>query len=657
MEKISCKSLTKIENTYHFYLEKEYKGIFGFGEKFNSINQKGNFVRAIVKEKCFYQGENTYLSMPFFFSSEGFGVYVDTYVEVDFDFRKENLIDISFKDDSFNSEIFIYLFKGTPKEILKEFRSIVGFPKLFPKWVLGSWMSSNRWRKQEEIYEQLELNKKYDFPHNVLVIEPWSDLTTRYSFMNSTTKTRKGNEYINSYKDVKYEGNWPNPKQMIDDIHDQGLHLLLWLVPIYAQGHDLETSFNKEQCLIDNEYVKENKYVAMKPNGEVYVIPHTWCVGSMIIDFTNPKACDNWFNHFKYLLDMGVDGFKTDGGEFVHEEDAQFFDKTTGFEQRNKYSELYLEKFSTFVGDNRVIFSRAGGQKAPSNSLIWGGDQESTWSEFNSMIKALISSGCSGISTWGYDISGFSGYLPSKELYLRSVMMASLIPIMQWHSDPVSNNRCDFTGAYKINDRSPWNIAKFHKDESIIEICRKYFYLHYNLLPYQYSLMQVSHLEGTPAIRHLVFEYTDEEVINIEDEFMIGPSLLAAPILEDYKETRRVYIPENGYINLFSKEKYSKGYHDLIIKEDEIPLFMRPNSIVPLNLNGQVLMSNVKNDLDKYVELTFLVSGKGNYLFKDDLGNEINITWDESTYKINSNKSNSDVHVLHIEKDKLFNEK
>ena len=151
----------------------------------------------------------------------------------------------------------------------------MGFPKIFPKWVLGSWMSANRWRNQNDIYEQIELNKKYNFPHNVLVIEPWSDLTTRYTWMDASTPLRKGNETITSYKDLKYGKSWPNPKQMIDDLHKENLHVLLWLVPIHAQGNDLETTFNKEQCLIDNEYVIEHKYVAMKDDTNPYIIPHT----------------------------------------------------------------------------------------------------------------------------------------------------------------------------------------------------------------------------------------------------------------------------------------------------------------------------------------------------------------------------------------------
>lgn len=655
MKKISSKTLTKIDGKYHYVIHSSYNGVFGFGEKFDSPNEKGKLVRAIVKEKCFYQGEFTYLSMPFFFSDSGFGIYVDTYIEVDFDFTQEGIVDISFEDSSFNDEIFIYQFEGSPKEILSEFRHLVGLPKVFPKWALGSWMSANRWRNQNDIYEQLELNEKYNFPHNVLVIEPWSDLTTRYTWMDAQTKIRQGHEVISSYKDLTYGKSWPNPKQMIDDLHNQNLHLLLWLVPIHAQGNDLETSFNKEQCLIDNDYVIKNKYVAMKDESNPYIIPHTWCIGSMIPDFTNPKANENWFSHFQYLLDMGIDGFKTDGGEFVHEMDAKFFDGTTGKEQRNQYCDLYSEKFSKFVGDNRIIFSRAGGQKIASNAVVWAGDQESTWSEFNSIIKAGLSAGCSGISTWGFDITGFSGYLPTRELYLRSIMAASLVPVMQWHSDPVSNPRCDFTGAYKRNDRSPWNIAKFLKDESIIDISRRYFRLHYNLLPYQYQLMLESSETGIPSMRHLVLEYPqNKEVMNIDDQFMVGNALLVAPILDDYISTRKVYIPEDNYMNVFTKEKLSKGYHDEQVLEGIIPLYMRPNSALPLNLKNQKLMSDVGNKLDKYEELTFLTYGKGSYFFKDDLGNEITLSYDESSYEIHQNKKGTPISVLHLEKDEIF---
>ena len=145
MQKIEEKYIERTSDGFAWTLRRAYRAAYGFGEKFDSVDQKGKLVRALVREKCFYQGEYTYLSMPFFLTPDGFGIYVDTRVEVDFDFRADGEIGISFAEGSNGERAEIYLFEGTPKEIMNEFRSMAGYPRLFPKWVLGAWMSANRW--------------------------------------------------------------------------------------------------------------------------------------------------------------------------------------------------------------------------------------------------------------------------------------------------------------------------------------------------------------------------------------------------------------------------------------------------------------------------------------------------------------------------------
>lgn len=642
-------------NTASLVINRCYRAVYGLGEKFDKVNQKGLIVRSVVREKCFYQGEYTYCPIPFFMTPDGFGVYVDTYVEVDFDFTKDDVITISFSLDTFGKVAKVYLFEGTMKEILKEYRMLTGMPRIFPKWALGAWMSSNRWHNDNEVRLELKHNKEYGFSHNVLVIEPWSDLTTHY-IVNGCKVNIKGDGDFATLDKLNFKDNdiWPDFPKLVSDIHDDGIKLLLWVVPIYAQDECMETKVNFESALNENEYVKQKKYVVLNKDNTPYTIPRVWCIGSMIPDFTNQIAKDYWFNRFDYLRKIGVDGFKTDGGEFVHELDVKFYSGETGLEGINKYPDDYTESFSKFTGDEGIIYSRSGGVKTPVNTILWAGDQESTWPEFRSMVVAGISSGLSGISTWGYDIAGFSGYLPTRTLYLRSVEFATFLPIMQWHSDPVSNNRCDFTLAYNINDRSPWNMAKYLKDPELLSLLKKKFDMHYNLIPYQYMLMKESNETGVPAIRHLALEFDDENVLEIEKEFMLGDSLLIAPVLDDYIDEEEVYLPDDIWYNLYTKEKYTNGVYTIKLKDEYIPVFMRNNKCIPLNLNGGLIETSVGNNLNEYKELTFLVSGTGTYIFTDDLGNDITITWNKNSHKEISNKQNIKFNVLHIEKDKIY---
>ncbi len=645
------------DGSYLVRLERSYRAVFGLGEKFDGADQKGRYVRACVREKCFRQGEYTYLSMPYFATPDGFGVYVDTYVEVDFDFTREGEILISFPAGSRGECADVWLLEGTLKEILASFRAMAGMPRLFPKWVLGAWMSSNRWHTQAEVEEQLDATKRLGFPHNVLVIEPWSDLTLRSVWYGCEIPPR--DEPFYHYSDMTFpeNGRWRDPAAMTKELHEAGIRLLLWVVPVYAQGRDLETDCHKEYCLRENERVKADRLCVMNADGTPYEIPHTWCIDSMVPDFTSPKATEYWFKRFAYLCDeVGIDGFKTDGGEFIHDHSVRFADGTTGLEGQNAYCEQYTRAFADFVGKDRIVFSRAGGQNSPAFSVIWAGDQESTWQEFASVIKAGLSAGLSGIHCWGFDIAGFSGYLPSAQLYLRAVQAAAFVPVMQWHSDPVSNGRCDFTGAWNINDRSPWNIAAFHKDDRLLDLLRRQFYLHYNLIPYQYALMEEAAETGLPAMRHLALEFSDDEnTFPIDDEFMLGSALLVAPVLQDYVSERMVYLPAGArWYDLYTGRQVPSGMQRIALTDEHQPVFLRDNSCVPLNLKGGVLASDVGNALDGYTELTFLLSGEGEYLFTDDLGIRIALIWTKDAVQIKENAAGTPVNILRIERDKLF---
>ena len=654
--KITPNEVKKIESGFQYVLHRPYRAVYGLGEKFDGANQKGRYVRACVREKCFEQGEYTYLSMPFFMTPDGFGVYVDTYVEVDFDFTQEDRIVIVFAAGSRGEQADIYLFEGSLKEILRQFRECTGMPRIFPKWALGSWMSSNRWHTQAEVEEQLRLTEELGFPHNVFVIEPWSDHSTHYLWQGSRCPLKPGDgrpDYAEM--DFSQSSDWRDPAAMIREMHQKGLRLLLWVVPMYECEANYKGKCNEEQRRIGNAYVVENRECVFNADGTPYEIPHTWCIGSMIPDFTNERACDDWFRHFEYLKEIGVDGFKTDGGEFVHDHSVRFSDGTTGVEGQNAYCEQYTRAFADFVGEQGIVFSRAGGQRSPAFSVIWAGDQESTWPEFRGILSAGLSAGLSGINCWGFDIAGFSGYLPTKELYLRAVQFAAFAPVMQWHSDPVSNDRCDFTRAWNINDRSPWNIAAFHKDKKLLPLVREQFYLHYNLLPYLYALMLEASATGLPTLRHLALEFPeDEKVFGIEDEFMVGGSLLVAPVLDDYIDRREVYLPQGEWYDLYTGKRARGGKRCVRLSKRHLPVYMRAGQCVPHNLSGGILCSPVGNGLDGYKELTFLVCGAGQYIFTDDLGNHIVLEWTKENYSVSENAKGTPFRVIHLEGNKLL---
>ncbi|WP_461206650.1 glycoside hydrolase family 31 protein [Clostridium sp. DL1XJH146] len=599
--------LEKNEQSCKIIIDIEYEAVYGMGERFNRVNQKDLRIDVEVYEKFCNQGDNSYSPIPFFFTNTGLGVYLDSFVISQFYFGKT--IEIVIAKDSAGKWPDIYFFVGTPKEIVVEYTAITGKPVLIPKWSFGTWISANRWSNQEYIEEQVSLLEQHKFPVNVIVIEAWSDEATFYRW-NTHNK-------------------WSNPKEMIEQLHKKNIRLILWQIPVFKK---MKNGEDNQLLNEDWKYAKDNNLCVLNSDGSPYTIPEDrWFAGSMIPDFTNMETRKWWFSKRQHLLDIGVDGFKTDGGEFVYSDDIKVCNGMTGIEMRNAYASTYIEAYHEFCGKDRVLFSRAGYKGLQNYPVQWAGDQESTWEEFKHVMIAGISIGLSGVPFWGFDIAGFAGELPDVELYERATQVAVFTPIMQWHSEPEGGQFSEMLNEVKKNDRSPWNIAYCYKDAGLIDRLRYHYNLRTNLLPYLYDQAKKSCETGIPMMKHLIFDYPqDLNVINIEDSFMLG-DLLVAPILNEGEIERELYLPSGEWMNIWTRELL-QGNQKIIINcgKDLIPVFLRAGGCIALNLNdNKKLGSYVGNINDSYQNLCFLCAGqKGEYCFSDDMGNEILIIWE-----------------------------
>lgn len=547
-----------------------YNGAYGMGEKYDCLNQKGKMVINQVQEKFCFQGEKTYCAAPFFWTDTGFGLYVDTCETTKFLFG-ESIIEITLPETA-----DVILFSGTPKEILKEYMSILGKAVLPPEWIFGIWVSANRWNTQKDVEELLEKLKKYDFPASVVVLEAWSDEATFYIWNGAKYEPVPDGQPL-KYSDFDFsESQWPNPEKMVEELHDAGLKLLLWQAPIYKkQGSDEVQNLQND---LDRADAEKRKLCVMMPDETAYTIPEgKWFAGSMVPDFTNPETRKSWFEKRRYLLDIGVDGFKTDGGEFIHSADAQFFDGTTGVEGVNRYSRDYTEGYRDFVGDDGVIFSRAGFSGQHTVPCHWGGDQQSQNSELASVLKAGLSAAATGMIFWGFDLAGFAGPLPSLDLYRRATQMACFTPIMQWHSEPDGGQfRELMPGAEGNNERSPWNMEESYQAKGFMEEMRYWHELHEALRPYLLNTAKDCVDKSRPMMRPLIFEWPeDRNVVDCQDEYLLGDEILVAPLLEENAVSREVYLPEGVWVDFFDGREYEGKQRIIAGGNGKLPVFTR----------------------------------------------------------------------------------
>ena len=548
----------------------QYNGAYGMGEKFDSLNQKGHHVVNQVTEKFCFQGDKTYDPAPFFWTDTGFGLYVDTCKTSEFDFREDKIHVI------LPEEADLVLFEGKPKSILREYMSLFGPAMLPPEWALGIWVSANRWNKQEDVEELLEKLSAYDFPASVIVLEAWSDEATFYIWNGASYKPKPDGSPF-SLADFDFSGSpWPNPAGMIRQVHAAGKKLLLWQAPVYKQLEPVEKP-NRQNAADWKEAIDKGFCVHLS-DGTPYRIPEgKWFPGSMVPDFSNPAARERWFGKRQYLLDMGIDGFTADGGEFIHSPDAHFFDGSSGQEGVNRYPRDYTQSYRDFIGNERILFSRAGFSGQHTVPCHWGGDQQSQNCELASVLKAGLSAAASGILFWGFDIAGFAGPLPSLDLYRRATQLACFCPIMQWHSEPDGGQfRELMPGAEGNNERSPWNMAQVYDAPEFLDEIRYWHKLHERLRPYLWRTAQICVKESKPIMRPLVYEWPeDANVLCCQDEYLLGDDLLIAPLLKENVHSRRVYLPSGTWTNFFSGEVYEGGQQILVDSGDKLPVFSR----------------------------------------------------------------------------------
>jgi alpha-D-xyloside xylohydrolase len=592
------------DDEFTVYIHTEYNAAFGLGECFNSINHKGKIRTTAVIEKFCNQGDFTYLPIPFCFTENRRGIFLNTFAICEFDFTCEKIIKITSKTNSKGEYPKLYIFNGNPIEIISTFTSLTGEIRIPPKWAFGVWFSANRWCTQNEVEKQLDISEKLNYYGNVVVIEAWSDETSFFRWSEA----------------------FPEPEKMIKRLEDKNYKLILWQCPIFKkmlEYENLDPVHEEERA-----YVEQNKLCIMKSNDEPYKIPDGhWFRGSTVPDFTNPKTYKWWFESRQHLIDMGVAGFKTDGGEFIYEDDLVFFDGSTSIEKRNGFAADYIDAYGKFLDFNHVLFSRAGGIGQQKSSIQWAGDQKSTWEELKGEFNACLTGSLSGIPFWGFDIGGFSGEMPSIKLYERATQLAVFAPIMQWHSEPVNGQ---FGGVEKVinNDRSPWNVAEFYNEKQLLDRLKYHYNLRANLLPYIYNEVLKTVKTCQPLMRHPFLNFPDDKnLLNSENCFMLG-DLLVFAVLDEVSEIE-IYLPKGEWTDLFTDKKYNQGYYKYKLEDNKLPVFIKNGNAIALNVDKNLkLGSFVGNETKKYNNLCFYLYGDdGYYHFIDDLGNDIEIKW------------------------------
>lgn len=547
--------------------------LYGLGERFVGPGLRGRAWDVRVYEEYKEQGARTYLPIPFFVSSRAWGLWVDSDAPSYLDARGDQAVlttDTAQEKDASWHQYFMVA--ENPYGVTRAFTGLTGDITVPPKWAFGPWMSANTWNSQARAEAAVHRTWQEDVPATVLVLEAWSDESTFYIFNDAEYEAVPGNERLR-LDDFRFGGRWPDPKTMIDEFHERGVRVLLWQIPVQKK---LDVPHSQHDA--DEEHMIEQGYAIRNGDGSPYRNKGWWFTDGLVLDVTYREACDWWFSKRQYLFDeLGIDGMKTDGGEHLWGRDLLAHNGQRGVELVNRYPQAYVDAYYGFVrrmtdGDG-LTFSRAGYTGAQRSPAHWAGDENSTWNAFRASIQAGLSAGLAGVSIWSWDIGGFSGEIPTIELYLRSTQMACFCPIMQYHSELHDASEC--------RDRTPWNIAERFKDERALTIYRAYAKLRMQLLDYIVAEAEALAGQGQPLMRYpgLIWPEVHDALMQDSSVYMFGRDLLICPVLEKGATARKVTLPPGAWIDFWSGASFVGG-HTVIVPAplERLPVFIKADS-------------------------------------------------------------------------------
>lgn len=554
--------------------------LVGFGERYDQLDQRGKRLDAVVFEQYKAQGVHgrTYLPMPFaHVVNGGWGFHVRTSRRTWFTSDGAGLtVEVALGDEPV---VDLGIYQGSPTEVLTAFLDEVGRAEELPDWIFRLWASGNEWNTQDLVMARMDTHRELEIPVGTVVIEAWSDEEGITIWRDAQyAVTADGTAHKASDFSYPKDGAWPDPGAMIDELHNRGIKVVLWQIPLQ------KSEFDTGQVAADADAMVRDGHAVLEADGTPYHNRGWWFPKALMPDLSVQRTRDWWTEKRRYLVeDFDVDGFKTDGGEHAWGHDLRYADGRRGDEGNNLFPVHYARAFGDLLrsaGKAPVTFSRAGFTGSQAHGIFWAGDEDSTWEAFRSSITAGLTAASCGIVYWGWDLAGFSGPVPDAELYLRATAASTFLPIMQYHSEFNHHQR-------PLRDRTPWHVAETTGDDRVVPIFRRYAVLREQLVPYLAEQAARTIATDRPLLRPLFFDHADDpEIWNHPYQYLLGDDLLVNPVLEPGATTWTTYLPGGTWYDAWTGEPVAGGLVTRDVPLEVVPVYTRTAGV---NLSRGVL--------------------------------------------------------------------
>lgn len=459
---------------------------------------------------------------------------------------------------------YVVIAGDTPGEINEKFTAVTGRAPMLPEWAAGFWQCKLRYETQEELLQVAREYKKRGLPISVIVIDyfHW---------------TMQGEWKFDPEK-------WPDPKAMVSELESMGIKLMVSIWPTIDPRSE------------NYAYMREHNYILRGERGVDVVFmffgPQTY------VDTTHPGAQEFfWSRAKKNYYDYGIRTFWLDEAEpemRPYDYDNVRMYLGNGEEVSNIYCVGFAKAFYDGLkaqGEevcNLVRCAWLGSQRY--GVVLWSGDIASTFDSLRKQLKAGLNVAMCGIPWWTTDIGGFINGDPEseefRELMIRWFEFGVFCPIFRLHGFrlpyPVRDilNPDGYCGSGGPNE--VWSFG-----EEAYEIIRRYMYVREELKPYIMKQMKLASEDGTPVMRPLFYDFCgDKNVYDIGDEYMFGPDLLVAPVVEPGARKRMVYLPEGcRWKDAGTGMVYDGGTRiEADAPLDTIPLFLKEDARLSLQM-------------------------------------------------------------------------
>ncbi|KAF2848495.1 glycoside hydrolase family 31 protein [Plenodomus tracheiphilus IPT5] len=552
---IEAREFKPILGSENYHLTARFQSLSA-KEKIYGMGQYQQPYLDIKGTQCELAHRNSQASVPFAVSSLGYGLLwnnpsIGTAIfgtnVMSFEARSTQVLD------------YWIVCHDTPREIVQAYAEVTGKVPMMPEYGLGFWQCKLRYQTQEEVLSVAREYKRRELPIDLIVVDffHWP-LQGEWKF------------------DETY---WPDPDAMVKELKNMGIELMVSIWPTVD-----ERSENYEEMVEQGLLVRTDKGVR---------IAMTFMGNTVHFDPTNPEARQYiWEKAKKNYYEKGIKVFWLDEAEpeySVYDFENYRYHLGPNVAIGNiypvEYSRAFYEGMVAEGQENIVNLVRcawAGSQKY--GALVWSGDIASSWSSLRNQLAAGLNMGMSGLPWWTTDIGGFHGGNPDdpkfRELFVRWFQWGTFCPVMRLHGDREPRQpQHGTTGGAECRsgaDNEVWSYGP-----EVYEICKKYLQIREDLRDYTRGLMREAHERGSPVMRTLFYEFSeDTRCWEVEEQYMYGDKYLCCPVLETGATTLKLYLPDlqgNGRWKSFWGGQTWDGGEEIKVQLTlaEMPIFVR----------------------------------------------------------------------------------